>query len=85
MRDQTYRVQYVDDEGETAFTKPSFIREAIILAIRMRTGFVVEGIVDDVTGDLYMTANQIRNEARSEREKSGVFNFDPDELLALLD
>jgi hypothetical protein len=49
----------------------------------MRTRCLVQGVVDDVTGDLYMTVDQIRNEARSEREKSGVFNLDPDELLAL--
>jgi hypothetical protein len=81
MRYQLYRVQYVADDGETAFTEPSAIRKAINLAIRMRTRFVVQGIVDDLTGDVYMTADQIR--ARSEREKSGVFNIDPDELLAL--
>jgi hypothetical protein len=78
-----YRVQYVADDGETAFTELSSIRKAINLAIQMRRRFLVQGVVHDVTGDLYMTADQIKKRARSERKKSGVFNLDPDELLAL--
>jgi hypothetical protein len=65
MRDEIiYRVQYIDEDGETAFTDCSSIEKTLRRAVRMRTRFLVQGIVDDVTGDLCMTADQVRNEAR---------------------
>jgi hypothetical protein len=64
MQAPTYRVQFVDDRGETAFTQCSSSRSAIDQACRMQKHSIVQGIVDDLTGDIYMTAAQIRDEAR---------------------
>jgi hypothetical protein len=66
----TYRVQFVDPEGEIAFTDPLSRENAIARACGMRLRFIVQGIVDNVTGDLVISANQIREEAhrRSRRE-----------------
>jgi hypothetical protein len=52
MCDPTYRVQFVDDRGETAFTIPTDREDAIIRACSMRLRFIVQAIVDDVIGDI---------------------------------
>jgi len=64
MEAPIYRVQFVDDQGETAFTECSSSRSAIDKACRMQKHAIVQGIVDDVTGDIFMTPDQIRNESR---------------------
>jgi hypothetical protein len=70
MQDPIYRVQFVDNRGETAFTDCSSSQRAIDRACRMQKRAIVQGIVNDLTGDIHMTADQIRDEARlrSERE-----------------
>lgn len=71
MEAPIYRVQFVDDQGETAFTECSSSQSAIDQACRIQRHAIVQGIVDDLTGDIYMTADQVRNEARlrSRRDK----------------
>lgn len=64
MEAPIYRVQFVDDHGETAFTACSSSQSAIDQACQIQKQAIVQGIVDDVTGDIYMTADQVRNEAR---------------------
>ncbi len=73
MQPPIYRVQFVDDQGETAFSDCSSSQSAIAQACRMQKHFIVQGIVNDVTGDIYMTADQIRDEARwrSKRDEQG--------------
>lgn len=63
MWDATYRVQFVDDRGETAFTGLSDREGAIARACDMRLRFMVQAIVDNFTGDIAITADQIRAEA----------------------
>jgi hypothetical protein len=69
METPIYRVQFIDNHGETAFTECSTSQRAIDQACHIQKHAFVQGIVDDVTGDLYMTADQLRNEAllRSQR------------------
>jgi hypothetical protein len=57
-------VQFVDDRGETAFTAPSRGEDAIDQACDMRLRFFVQAIVDDLSGDIVMNADEIRDEAR---------------------
>jgi hypothetical protein len=64
MSPSQYRVQFVDDKGEFAFTQPSDREGAIARACGMRLRFMVQAIVDDVTGDVVMNADQIREEAQ---------------------
>ncbi len=64
MRSSTYRVQFVDYKGEFAFTERSDWEGAITRACRLRLRFVVLAIVDDITGDVVMSADQIRAEAQ---------------------
>ena len=64
MGPSTYRVQFVDDKGEFAFTERSDRERAIAEACDLRLRFMVQAIVDDVTGDVVMNADQIREEAQ---------------------
>ena len=69
MQDPIYRVQFIDDHGEIAFTDCSSSQRAIDRACRMQKHAIVQGIVNDVTGDIHMTADQIRDEARLRSER----------------
>jgi hypothetical protein len=64
MRDPTYRVQFTDHRGETAFTNPSNLEDAIDRACGMRPPFIARAIVDERTGDIVMHADRTRGEAR---------------------
>jgi hypothetical protein len=64
MRDAMYRVQFVDHEGETAFTNASNREGAIKRACGMRPALIVQAIVDDRTGDIVMDADEIWEAAR---------------------
>jgi len=64
MEAPIFRVQFIDKNGETEFTECTTSHNAIDVALRMHTRFLVQGIVNDETGDIYMTADQVRNEAR---------------------
>ena len=64
MSPSTYRVQFIDEKGEFAFSEPSDRDGAITEACKLRLRFMVQGIVDDITGDIVMSANQIRAEAQ---------------------
>jgi hypothetical protein len=64
MSPSTYRVQFIDDKGEFAFTEPSDREGAISEACSLRLRFMVQAIVDDITGDVVMNADQIRAEAQ---------------------
>jgi hypothetical protein len=64
MQPPIYRVQFVDHQGETAFSDCCSSPSAIGQACRMQKHVIVQGIVNDLTGDIHMTADQIRDEAR---------------------
>ena len=75
MGPSTYRVQFIDDKGEFAFTEPSDRENAIVQACSLRLRFMVQGIVDDITGDIVMSADEIRAEAqRRESSTRSVMN-----------
>jgi hypothetical protein len=64
MSPSTYRVQFIDDKGEFAFTEPRDREGAITEACSLRLRFMVQAIVDDINGDVVMSAEQIRAEAQ---------------------
>ena len=64
MGPSTYRVQFIDEKGEFAFTERSDREGAIAEACNLRLRFMVQAIVDDITGDVVMSADQIRAEAQ---------------------
>ena len=64
MDPSTYRVQFIDEKGEFAFTERSDREGAITEACNLRLRFMVQAIVDDITGDVVMSADQIRAEAQ---------------------
>ncbi|MBV9567094.1 MAG: hypothetical protein JO172_03060 [Hyphomicrobiales bacterium] len=70
MGPSTYRVQFIDDKGEFAFTEPSDRENAIVEACSLRLRFMVQAIVDDVTGDVVMSAEEIRAEAQRRESSS---------------
>ncbi len=77
MQARICRVQFVDDQGETAFTDCCSSRSAIDLACRMQKHSIVQGIVDDMTGDIYMTPDQIREESRQRAKQASAYDFEP--------
>jgi hypothetical protein len=70
MRDSQYRVQYVDEMGEFAFTHALDREGAIAQACAMRLRFIVQAIVDDRTGDIVMNSDKIREEAHRRSRRS---------------
>lgn len=70
MGPSTYRVQFVDDKGEFAFTSPRDREGALAEACSIRLRFMVQAIVDDITGDVVMNADEIRAEAQRREQSS---------------
>jgi len=73
MGPSTYRVQFIDDKGEFAFTEPSNRESAITEACDLRLRYMVQAIVDDVTGDIVMSADEIRAEAQRREASARPF------------